>query len=102
MAQSSTGHSMAAERMDRKNWSRRTENALAATTLLHLPGSRSLGYLSLVGTCREHHYLTRLTPPTPRSVMELKGWWVFFLPLASVLLAEAECWGISWDAAEVL
>lgn len=25
-----------------------------------------------------------------------------FLPLASVLLAEAECWGISWDAAEVL
>lgn len=33
-----------------------------------------LSATSLVGTCWEHHYLTRLTPPTPRSVMELKGW----------------------------
>ena len=38
----------------------------------------SLGYLSLVGTCWEHHYLTRLAPPTPCSVMELKRM-IFFL-----------------------
>lgn len=43
----------------------------------------SLGYLSLVGTCWEHHYLTRLTPPTPCSVMELKGMIFFLLRLSS-------------------
>ena len=43
----------------------------------------SLGYLSLVGTCWEHHYLTRLTPPTPCSVMELKRMIFFLLRLSS-------------------
>lgn len=36
VAQSSTGHSMAAEMTDRKNWSRWTENALAANTQIQI------------------------------------------------------------------
>lgn len=51
-------------------------------TLLHLAGL-SLFYLSLVGTCWEHHYLTRLTPPPFFSTRDATARGRFLLPLAS-------------------
>lgn len=43
----------------------------------------SLFYLSLVGTCWEHHYLTRLTPPPFFSTRNATARGRFLLPLAS-------------------
>lgn len=43
----------------------------------------SLFYPSLVGTCWEHHYLTRLTPPPFFSTRDVTARGRFLLPLAS-------------------
>lgn len=69
--------------------------------LLHLPRSWSLSRLPL--TC--WHLLGASLSHSAGSSYSLLCDGIEkddFLPLASVLLAGAECWGISWDAAEVL